>query len=33
MGKPELATDLRFNTVENRLKHNEELTEIMDEWV
>ncbi len=33
MGKPELATDPRFNTVENRLKHNEEVTEIMDEWV
>jgi formyl-CoA transferase len=33
MGKPELATDPRFNTVENRLKHNEEVTEIMDKWV
>jgi crotonobetainyl-CoA:carnitine CoA-transferase CaiB-like acyl-CoA transferase len=33
MGKPELAIDPRFNTVENRVKHNEEVTKIMDTWV
>ncbi len=33
MGRPELATDPRFSTVASRLKHNDEVTEIMDNWV
>jgi crotonobetainyl-CoA:carnitine CoA-transferase CaiB-like acyl-CoA transferase len=33
MGRPDLATDPRFNTIDNRLKNHQELTEIMDAWV
>jgi crotonobetainyl-CoA:carnitine CoA-transferase CaiB-like acyl-CoA transferase len=33
MGKPELAEDPRFSTVENRLKHNDEITKIIETWL
>jgi CoA:oxalate CoA-transferase len=33
MEKPELANDPRFNSVENRVAHDEALTVIIDEWL
>jgi len=33
MGKPELATDPRFDTMEHRFAHNEELTKEIEEWL
>ena len=33
MGKPELATDPRFNTRENRVKNNEEVVRYVEEWL
>jgi crotonobetainyl-CoA:carnitine CoA-transferase CaiB-like acyl-CoA transferase len=33
MGRPELAEDPRFNTREERVKHNEEVVRIVEEWL
>ena len=33
MGKPELATDPRFDTMENRVKNNRELTKLIEAWL
>lgn len=33
MEKPELATDPRLNTTENRVKHNDEVTAIIEAWL
>jgi crotonobetainyl-CoA:carnitine CoA-transferase CaiB-like acyl-CoA transferase len=33
MGKPELATDPRFDTMEKRVKNNRELTRLIEGWL
>lgn len=33
MGKPELVTDSRFNSGENRVKNNKAVAEIIEEWL
>ena len=33
MGKPELATDPRFDTMEKRVKNNSELTRLIERWL
>jgi crotonobetainyl-CoA:carnitine CoA-transferase CaiB-like acyl-CoA transferase len=33
MGKPDLPTDPRFDTMENRVKHNRELTRLIEAWL
>lgn len=33
MGKPELATDPRFNTQDNRIKNNKEVTKMIERWL
>jgi crotonobetainyl-CoA:carnitine CoA-transferase CaiB-like acyl-CoA transferase len=33
MGKPELATDPRFDTRENRVKNNKEVVKIVERWL
>jgi crotonobetainyl-CoA:carnitine CoA-transferase CaiB-like acyl-CoA transferase len=33
MGKPELVTDPRFDTMEKRVKNNRELTKLIEAWL